>query len=100
MQPDWRKEGESLVCDVPRGETWQALRKGGTAGMYVIIVGLSWWVKAQLAERDPIAWTVVDDLLWVIQEMKKGMAPFVSAPQKRVHGDDKEDEKVPSAKRM
>ena len=68
--------------------------------MYVIIVSLSWWVKAQHAERDPIAWTVIDDLLWVIQEMKKGMAPFVSASQKRVRGDDKEDEKVPSAKRM
>jgi len=68
--------------------------------MYIVIVGLSWWVKAQHAECDPIVWTVVDNLLWVIQEMKKGMAPFVLAPQKRVCEDDKEDKKVPSAKRM
>lgn len=32
-------------------------------------MGLSWWVKSQFTERDANAWTTVDDVSWVIQEM-------------------------------
>ena len=84
MQPSWRKEGERLGRDTPKNETWQGLRKGGTAGLYVVLVGLSWWIKAQHAQRDNDAWTAVDDLSWVFQQMKKAVVATTSVAAKRV----------------
>jgi hypothetical protein len=92
MQPSWRQEGESLMRSVPQGETWQLLRKGGTSGIYVVVVGLSWWIKAQRAQRDAKAWSIVDDIVWVLREMKHDMAPVVIIPQKRAREDCGEDE--------
>ena len=62
--------------------------EGGTSGIYVVVIGLSWWVKAQHDERDIDAWTLVDDLSWVIQELKRNTGSPVSVPQKRVCGAD------------
>ena len=88
MQPSWRNDGKPLGCEVPCGESWQTLRKGGTSGIYVVVISLSWWVKAQHDKRDVDAWTLVDDLLWVIQELKRNTGSPVSVPQKRVRGAD------------
>ena len=77
MQPSWRTEGGLLICDVPEDETWQMLRKGGTSSIYIVIVGLSWWVKAQLAEQDTDAWTLVNDLSWVLQQMEESLAVLI-----------------------
>ena len=77
MQPSWRKEGDLLVCKTQTGEDWQALRKGGTAGIYIVVMGLSWWIKAQCIHDSGIddsgvdAWAAVSDILWVIEQMKK-----------------------------
>ena len=94
MQPSWRNPGGGpLVRDVPEGETWQTLRKGGTAGIYVVIIGLSWLIKAEQSNnenRNTDAWTLVDDISWVIKEMKKGMGLSERVSHKRAHdGDDK-----------
>jgi hypothetical protein len=73
MQPSWRNEGDLLVCETPKGEKWQVLRKGGASGIYTIVMGLLWWIKAQCADsavHDINAWAAVSDLLWVIQQMK------------------------------
>jgi hypothetical protein len=98
MQPSWRttglQAGRTLFRDVPTGETWEVLKKGGTAGIYIVVMGLSWWVIAQRAEIDVNAWSVVDDLMWVIQEMK---ADRGSPALKRAH--DEEDKEGQRAKR-
>lgn len=87
MQPSWRMKGGLLNRDVPEDETWQMLNKGGTSGIYIVIVGLSWWVNAQLTDQDTHAWSLVDDLSWVLQRMKESSAVLI--PQKRAHeGDD------------
>lgn len=95
LQPPWRKNNSDacfpLSRDIPNGETWQSLRKGGTAGIYVVVVSLSWWVKAQSVERDVNAWSVVDDLLWVIEQMNRDL-PLPSSPLKRAHTGDGDDE--------
>jgi hypothetical protein len=67
------------------------LRKGGTAGIYVVVVGLSWWIKAQQPERDDDAWYTVDDLSWVIQQMIRNMASGVPVPEKRARDEDEGD---------
>lgn len=93
MQPSWRSEGveNSLVRKTPEGENWETLRKGGTAGIYVVLMGLSWWVKAQHVVPDIDAWASVDDLLWVIEQMKKGMAVPVRLSVKRPREESEDD---------
>jgi hypothetical protein len=92
MQPSWRRNEANLPLfrDVPNGETWQALRKGGTAGVYVVVTTLSWWIKAQHVEGDVSAWSTVDDLSWVLQQMKGNVAASVSPSKKRAHEGDNE----------
>jgi hypothetical protein len=101
LQPGWRKDDiRSLITlvlfrDAPQGETWQGLRKGGTAGIYVVVMALSWWIKAQQIEHDINAWSAVDDLLWVLEQMNQTMVSHTPAPKKRAHDEDGEgkDEK-------
>ena len=90
MQPSWRKGRASLIRVVPPGEDWRALRKGGTSGIYVVLVGLSWWIKTQQTRRDLGAWTLVDDLTWVIQQMKMGSGQ--PSTQKRARDGDAEND--------
>lgn len=82
LQPVWRKDDNTatslvLFRDIPMGKTWQGLRKGGTAGIYVVVMGLSWWIKAQQTAYDANAWSAVDDLSWVIQQMNQHTASGV-----------------------
>ena len=83
MQPSWQRNEANLPLfrDVPDGETWQTLRKGGTAGIYLIVTSLSWWIKAQHIERDVRVWSAVDNLSWVLQQMT-GVLPFQFHPQR------------------
>ena len=85
MQPSWRGNGASLSRIVPQGENWKTLKKGGTSGMYVVLVGLSWWIKNQCTRRDTGAWALVNDLSWVIQQVKMDMGSVLS--KKRTRGD-------------
>jgi hypothetical protein len=95
LQPSWRTTESQpflpLSHDVPSGETWQIMRKGGTAGIYIVVMGLSWWVMTQHVERDVNVSSIVEDLTWVIKEMKKYMAP-PQLSQKRPHDEEDEDE--------
>ena len=96
MQPGWRKDGGRSITtlvlfrDTPLGETWQGLKKGGTAGIYVIVLALSWWIKAQLTECNPMVWSAVEDVSWVVQQMKNNMVSHVPS-KKRARDDDGEE---------
>jgi len=97
MQLGWRKDDvRSLITlalyhNTPPGETWQGLRKGGMAGMYVVIMALSWWIKAQLTQRDAEVWSSIEDVSWVLQQIKQTVASRVP-PKKRAR-DDREEMK-------
>jgi len=86
LQPDWRKddtEGSlSFFRDVLTGETWQGMKKGGMAGIYIVIMALSWWIQAQKAERDVLAWSTVDEFLWVIEQLNQKMVSPITVPKK------------------
>ena len=71
MQPSWRLFQEpdcplDLIRETPETKTWQGLKKGGIAGIYIAVMGLSWWIKAQRNKLDPNAWAAVDNLSWVV----------------------------------
>ena len=62
IQPSWRVSGSEgvlpLFRNVPATETWQAIRKGGTVGVYTIMMGLSWWIMAQRVECNDVTWVI------------------------------------------
>ena len=104
MQPEWRSKMDrdasgTLKQDTPADEDWQALKKGGSAGMYIAVMGLSWWVKAQttVSDHSNDAWTAVADLLWVFRQINNINSPDNSpgpSSAKRVHDDDKEESQL------
>ena len=61
----WAQDDGTLSCNMPAEENWALLRKGGTAGIYTVVMGLSWWIKAQATQRDADSWIIVHDLTWV-----------------------------------
>ena len=70
------------------------MRRGGTAGIYVVVMALSWWIKSQLVECDDgdvNAWTAVDDISWVIHQMTEGSTPPMPVQKRGLEadGDDK-----------
>ena len=43
LQPGWRLADDgSFKYEMPKDEDWCVLRKGGSAGLYVVVVALSW----------------------------------------------------------
>ncbi|KAF9538810.1 hypothetical protein CPC08DRAFT_771072 [Agrocybe pediades] len=95
LQPAWRTDGSMpslpLKRDVPPEETWVTLRKGGTAGIYVVVMALSWWVRSQVGdESGEDVWVAVDDLKWVLEQMGITGSPNGILIGKKRHREDEE----------
>jgi len=71
IQPQWRLQPDgsySTAC--PADENWSALRKGGSSGLYLVVVSLSWWIAAVTQSGgDSAVWILVDDFIWVLQQI-------------------------------
>lgn len=72
-QPNWRILPDGSYCrDVPDTETWSTLQKGGTAGFFVVIMALSWWVRGiHQLNNESVIWKIMDDLRWVLQQIRE-----------------------------
>ncbi|KAJ3484468.1 hypothetical protein NLJ89_g11978 [Agrocybe chaxingu] len=80
IQPHWRVTPENnLVQEVRKTEKWEMLVKGGTAGIYVVVMALSWWLRALKTDKkdDPTwataenaVWATVDDVSWVLSQLR------------------------------
>jgi hypothetical protein len=77
IQPSWRlAEDGSFNYEAPEDEDWDVLQKGGTSGLYTVVVALSWWVRALTPEiPSDLAWKAVHDLQWVIDQISVNLAP-------------------------
>ncbi|KIJ96580.1 hypothetical protein K443DRAFT_61295, partial [Laccaria amethystina LaAM-08-1] len=71
IQPKWRlADDSSFVYSMPAGEDWRFLHKGGSAGLYIVVVALSWWIKILTPDDSYIrVWTAVRDVTWVIDQI-------------------------------
>ncbi|KAF8333818.1 hypothetical protein F5887DRAFT_892945 [Amanita rubescens] len=72
LQPSWRTRNDGpLSYELPPDEDWCVLGKGGSAGIYTVIVALSWWIIAGSAESDSTSplWAAVYDVHWVIDQI-------------------------------
>lgn len=77
IQPKWRVTDDSTFNYVaPVDEDWRVLHKGGSAGLYTVVVALSWWVMSLTPESPSFrVWTAVRDVQWVIDEIYKKIKP-------------------------
>ncbi|KAF8335187.1 hypothetical protein F5887DRAFT_1079268 [Amanita rubescens] len=73
LQPSWRtRDNGVLSYKVPADENWSVLGKGGSAGIYTVVVALSWWMVASSpADSDSTSpvWAAVYDVQWVINQI-------------------------------
>lgn len=102
LQPLWRVQGDGTFGqNAPVEEDWQALRKGGTTGIYTVVIALSWWINAQGDEHDIALWDIVNDISWVIQQLRNQDSQLEgsSVPMKRAHEDGSADEEQPKLRK-
>lgn len=95
LQPSWWDQGENILShNMPTKENWSFLKKGGKAGIYTIVIGLSSWIKAEGMEHDVESWIIVKDLTWVLHQMYKTGSgnPVIG---KHPHYDEDKDEGNP-----
>ena len=94
MQPEWRSDSDGmLIQDTPPGEDWVSVNKGGSAGMYFVVVSLSWWVMAEGtgADNSLNAWSAVADISWWFREMRN-RALIPNSRGKRGHDEEEEED--------
>lgn len=94
LQPPWRTDDNGILSrNTPTEENWLSLRKGGSAGIYTVVIGLSWWIKAQDTKSDADSWIMVDDLKWVIHQMYETDSSYPTGA-KRAFKDNEENQSV------
>jgi hypothetical protein len=92
LQPTWRRTVDgTLTKDTPNDEKWGGLMKGGTAGIYTVVVALSWWIKAlgNVADGGD-ALVAVRDITWVLDQVCETLVSeprSFGLPVKRGHDD-------------
>lgn len=71
LQPGWRtaEDGHLTVREIPSDADWTALCKGGTAGVYTLVVSLAWWVGQTREGMDEDVWAAVDDVQWALNTL-------------------------------
>jgi hypothetical protein len=77
MQPSWRG-GESLVKTLPEDADWEPVNRGGSNGLSVVIMALSWWVAATKNGGDGSdgkLHTAISDMTWVLSQLIAAVNP-------------------------
>jgi hypothetical protein len=106
IQPSWRlTSSTSLSRDVPANsakETWAGLKKGGSAGLYVVVMALSWWIASLKGDLgDSRVYETVNDIAWVLSLVKvttPPVSPFMDAKRPLSDVIDNEEPEKPASK--
>jgi hypothetical protein len=96
IQPEWRVDDIRVV---PHAAEWGALKHGGPNGLFLVVMALSWWARANEIQSDKESdkfQLAVGEVQWVITEILKTL-PIQVTGEKRAMVDDPEDQ--PAAKR-
>jgi hypothetical protein len=67
MQPSWRKE--SLLRELPPDADWTVLKRGGSNGLALVVMTLSWWVRAAGENCCAKVSEAIEDLTWVLTHL-------------------------------
>ncbi|KAH9955191.1 hypothetical protein BGW80DRAFT_1566314 [Lactifluus volemus] len=70
MQPTWRG-GESLVKTLPTEANWEPILRGGSNGLSMVVMALSWWVHAMglNGQQDLELLVAINDVKWALSEL-------------------------------
>lgn len=77
LQPTWRHAADGALSRTePEGKAWTTLAKGGTSGLYVVVMALSWWIRA-LDDGDTTSevWSNISDVCWAIRMIRNELWP-------------------------
>lgn len=72
LQPDWQVLPDGKFNrKTPSEEQWTSLGKGGSSGLYVVVVALSWWIRAVVnsGQNDTDAKYLMEDICWLLREL-------------------------------
>ena len=59
---------------VKADESWEAVRKGGSTGLFLVIVSLFWWKsRASTATAGKEFASAVEDVSWVLNQVVRNM---------------------------
>lgn len=89
LQPSWRETEqwpfERTITQAADGDTWDTLLQGGSNGVFLIIVSLSWWVSAvhKGSGKQTNAWKELSEAMadvdWVFEQLA-GCGGVASSP--------------------
>jgi hypothetical protein len=84
IQPAWRIDKDGLLSrNAPAKEAWTFLNKGGSAGLYVVVMALSWWISDLKTDSDRLqAWAIVDDITWVFSMLMPTVGPAIASSKR------------------
>jgi hypothetical protein len=70
LQPDWRKTADGTLLRDVDGD-WLSLRKGGNNGFFMIVLTLSWWLRAidGVVEAEGEISKAFSDVNWVLDHL-------------------------------
>lgn len=77
MQPAWRRvdEEQSLSRNIPSTEEWDTLARGGSNGLFLVVMALSWWLQGFTStEPTDEFWSAVSDVVWVLEAITNVLA--------------------------
>ena len=82
MQPTWRG-GELLVKIMPTDANWEPIFYGGTNGLFMAIIALSWWIHTMElnGQKDLKFLVAIDDVKWVLSKLSAELTAKKKHPQ-------------------
>ncbi|KAI0245466.1 hypothetical protein BJV78DRAFT_1287779 [Lactifluus subvellereus] len=96
MQPAWRG-GESLVKTLPPDADWEPILRGGSNGLSMVVIALSWWIHATGSDidHDLELSATIDDVKWVFSELVAMLlAVSLGASKKHPHEETSQEEPI------
>ena len=85
--------------DVPAAETWVGLKKGGSAGLYIVVMALSWWITSLKGDLDDLElYETVNDIAWVLTLLKATLPQICPSVDAKRPLSDNEDSEMPASK--
>jgi hypothetical protein len=86
-QPKWH-EAQKLLRDTHKGEEWSQLCRGGSNGIFMLILSLSWWLGV-IGELSNDILKAIRDVLWVFDQLltRPDLANKITKPSKHNLGE-------------
>lgn len=98
LQPAWR-EGKALVKSVPANADWEPVFRGGSNGLLLTIVALSWWVSViDPDDQYSLLLEAINDVSWVLSELVS-MLPTASLETSKKHSLEVPNQEEPKTKK-